>query len=94
MKVSENFLLFILFFIGFCDSRCEATVYYSNGSEASVQALLTIAQDGDTIAIPAGTFSWASRLNVTKGITLQGSTTIVGAGTATRKPCHALAQNH
>jgi hypothetical protein len=78
MKVSGNILLFILFLSAFRGPRCEASVYYSNGSEANVQALLTIAQDGDTITIPAGAFSWTSRLTITKGITLLGQTTITG----------------
>jgi hypothetical protein len=38
--------------------------------------------DGDIVTIPAGTFTWTSALNITKGITLQGQTTISGAGTA------------
>jgi hypothetical protein len=57
-----------------------AKVYDSDGSVASVQALHAAAHDGDTITLPAGTFSWTSRLNITKGITLQGATTINGAG--------------
>ena len=37
------------------------------------------AQDGDTITLPSGTFSYTTRLNITKGITLQGNTQILGA---------------
>jgi hypothetical protein len=59
-----------------------ATVYHSDGSEPSVRALHNAAHDGDTITLPAGTFRWTSRLDITKGITLQGQTTVVGAGTA------------
>jgi hypothetical protein len=59
-----------------------AKVYDSDGSEASVWALLKAAHDGDTITLPAGTFSWTSPLLITKGITLQGATTISGAGTS------------
>ena len=47
-----------------------------------MQASLNSAHDGDTITLPAGTFSWTSRLEITKGITLQGVTTISGAGSA------------
>ncbi len=79
MKVSGNILLFILIFGGVCAPRCGATVYHSNGSAANVQALHNLASEGDTITIPAGTFSWSSRLNITKGITLKGATNIVGA---------------
>jgi hypothetical protein len=74
-------ILCTLLLSGFLALRCGATVYHSNGSVASVQALHNAALDGDTITIPAGTFSWTSRLNITKGITLQGATTITGAGT-------------
>jgi hypothetical protein len=34
------------------------------------------------IMVPAGAFSWTARLNITKGITIQGQRTISGAGTA------------
>src|SRR5678815_2644891 len=60
-----------------------ATVYPSDGSEANVQAIHdTNAHDGDTITLPAGTFIWITGVNVTKGITVSGQTTITGAGTA------------
>ena len=78
MKVSKIILIVILVSSGFCAARCEATVYHSNGTEANVQALHNIAREGDTITLPAGTFSWTSRLEITKGITLKGATTIVG----------------
>jgi hypothetical protein len=72
----------ILMLSGFSAPRCEATVYDSDGSVASVRALHNIAHDGDTITLPAGTFTWTSALNVTKGITLRGQTTVDRAGTA------------
>src|SRR4029453_13852686 len=75
-------ILTILILSGFSALPCGATVYHSNGSVANVQALHNIAHDGDTITLPAGTFTWTSALNITKGITLQGQTTISGAGTA------------
>src|SRR5436190_10338297 len=72
-------LLFTLILSGFSAPRCGATVYQSNGSVANIQSIHNLqARDGDTIVVPAGTFSWTSRLNITKGITLQGATTIVG----------------
>ena len=75
MKVS-GILLFIIILGGFFGSRCEATVYNSNGSAANVQQIHnTQAVDGDTITIPAGTFSWSARVNLTKAIILQGATT-------------------
>ena len=47
-----------------------------------MQELLRAARDGDTITLPAGTFTWTRPLNITKAITLEGQTTISGAGTA------------
>src|SRR5215472_8835889 len=61
-----------------------ATVYPSDGSDANVQAINdTLAHDGDTITLPAGTFIWTAGVSLTKGITVSGQTTITGAGTAT-----------
>jgi hypothetical protein len=71
----------ILILSGFCAPRCGAAVYHSEGSVADVQAAINQAQDGDTVIVPAGTASWTQRLEITKGITLQGATTISGAGT-------------
>src|SRR6266480_439254 len=78
MAKTVGTLLFTLILSGFSVPRCGATVYHSNGSVANVQALHNAALNGDTITLPAGRFSWTSRLNITKGITLQGATTIVG----------------
>jgi hypothetical protein len=75
----------ILILTALSTPRCGATVHHSDGSVASVQALHKAAKDGDTITLPAGTFSWTSRLDITKGITLQGATTITGAGTGNPK---------
>jgi hypothetical protein len=61
-------------FLGVCfASHCEATVYYSDGSATNVQALINVATDGDTITVPAGTFTLAVNVTITKAITLQGS---------------------
>jgi hypothetical protein len=81
-QVSAAAAFVILILSGFSAPRCGATVHHSDGSVASVQALHNSAHDGDTITVPAGTFSWTARLNITKGITIQGQTTISGAGTA------------
>ena len=60
-------------FLGVCFAPlCGATVYYSDGSAANVQALHVMAQDGDTIALPSGTFAWPTGVTISKGITLQG----------------------
>jgi hypothetical protein len=76
MKVSGTFLsIFIL--SGFYAPRCEATVYHSNGSAANVQQIHdTQAVNGDTITLPAGTFTWSTHVRVTKGVTIQGQTTV------------------
>ena len=72
----------ILILSGFWTPRCGATVYDSDGSEGNVRELLRAAHDGDTITLPAGTFTWTQPVNITKAITLEGQTTISGAGTA------------
>src|SRR5436190_6371367 len=59
-----------------------ATVYPSDGSEANVQSLNTLASDGDVITLPAGTFIWTAGVGVTKGVTVSGRTTVTGGGTA------------
>jgi len=68
-------------------SNSFATVWPSDGTEighnypgGSVQWVHdNQAQDGDTITLPTGTFSYTTPLNITKGITLQGNTQIIGA---------------
>jgi hypothetical protein len=51
-----------------------ATVYHSDGSAANVQYLHNnSAHNGDTITIPAGSFTWTTTVMISKGITLQGA---------------------
>ena len=51
-----------------------ATVYNSDGSSTNVQSIHdTLAQNGDTITVPAGTFSWTTRVNISKAVQLQGA---------------------
>src|SRR5436190_12981985 len=77
-----------LSFLAACNSF--GTVWPSDGTETghnfaggSVQWVHdNQAQNGDTITLPNGTFSWLAPLNITKEITLQGQTSITGAGTA------------
>ena len=76
MKSAAAVVMVIL--SGFLPRLGGATVYQSNGSAQDIQRLHGMASDGDTITLPVGTFSWTSRVNITKGITLQGQTTIVG----------------
>ena len=52
-----------------------ATVYDSDGSPTNIQYMHDmLAQNGDTITIPAGTFTWSVHVTITKGITIQGQT--------------------
>ena len=60
-----------------------ATINANSPSRADVASAVASASNGDTVVIPAGTASWTSRLEITKGITVIGQTTISGAGTAT-----------
>jgi hypothetical protein len=65
--------LLLALFLGVCfASHCEATIYNSDGSAASVQALHNAALDGDTITLPAGTFTWSAPVTVSKAIKIQG----------------------
>jgi hypothetical protein len=65
------------------EPACEATIWYSDGSAVNVQTLHNLAQDGDTITLPSGTFTWASGVAITKMITLQGQGTGTGGGDRT-----------
>jgi hypothetical protein len=73
MNVLGKILLFILIWSGFPALRCGATTYQSDGSAASVQGLHNAILSGDTITLPAGTFTWTTRVNLNKAITLQGA---------------------
>jgi len=67
------------------------TPHQLNGAEinarspafSDVATAIGLAKDGDVVVLPAGTANWSSTLVITKGITLQGQTTITGAGTST-----------
>ena len=48
-------------------------VYHSDGSAASVQGLHNQLLNGDTITLPAGTFTWNRQVHITKNITLKGA---------------------
>lgn len=53
-----------------------ARVLASNGTQADVQAKVDQAVDGDTVTLPAGTFSWSKHVQVNKGITVAGQTAV------------------
>jgi len=71
MKDPRTLLLALISGVCFA-SHCEATIYNSDGSAASVQALHNAALDGDTITLPAGTFTWSAPVTVSKAIKIQG----------------------
>jgi hypothetical protein len=50
-----------------------AATYSSSGSVADVQAKINSAANGDTVIVPAGTFTWSGTLISGKGITLKGA---------------------
>ncbi|MGB9475415.1 MAG: hypothetical protein WCE87_10160, partial [Candidatus Udaeobacter sp.] len=73
MKVS-GILLFILILSGFSAPRCAAAVWNSDGTPQNIQQIHNNqAQNGDTITIPAGTFTWSTGITISKAITLQGA---------------------
>ena len=45
----------------------------SDGGAASVQVCVNSAQDGDTVTLPVGTFTWSTPVTINKAITLQGA---------------------
>jgi hypothetical protein len=49
-----------------------AAIYHSDGSAAKVKALHKAALDGDTITLPAGTFTWSTPVTISKAIKIQG----------------------
>jgi hypothetical protein len=63
----------IVILSGFCCLRCEATVYHSDGSAASVKSLANAALNGDTIRLPAGTFTWTTGVTISKAIKIRGA---------------------
>src|SRR2546429_2311157 len=65
--------IFILIFGGLSVPNCRARLYHSDGSAASVQALLKGALNGDTITLPAGTFTWATGVTISKAVKIQGA---------------------
>ena len=82
MKSAAAFVILIL--SGFFAPRCGATVYHSDGSAVNVQLIHDIqAIDGDTITIPAGTFTWSTGATITKGIKIQGAGSGRVEGTST-----------
>lgn len=66
-------IITILFSLLLGEFSAFATVYNSNGLAADVIAKLALASNGDTIAVPAGTFTWSVPVPISKAIKLQGA---------------------
>ena len=49
------------------------TINAKSASQTDVAAAIASAADGDTVTIPAGTFTWTRGVHITKAITLQGA---------------------
>jgi hypothetical protein len=58
-----------------------AVITAASVSLTDVTTAITLAADGDTVVVPAGTATWSSTVLVTKGITIQGATTVDTSGT-------------
>ncbi len=61
-----------LLFLAFSSAAWAAT-FNSDGSRADVEAKIALASNGDTVTLPAGTFSYTQSVLVDKGITVQGA---------------------
>src|SRR5438128_702026 len=57
-------------------ARAGVTITARSVSFTDVSSAIALASEGDTVVVPAGTGSWTSSLNITKGITLRGATTV------------------
>lgn len=58
-----------------------ATISARSPALADVQTAISLAKDGDIVAVPAGSAHWTALLTMSKSVTLQGATTISNAGT-------------
>ena len=88
-------LLFTVALSSLLPRHGNAAVYNSNGSSANVQSIHnTLAQNGDTITVPAGQFTWTTPVTISKAIKLRGagsgriigntkSSVTIGTGTKT-----------
>src|SRR2546429_1772660 len=65
---------FVVLSPGLCVSAAAAaTLNAASASYADVSAAVSAASSGDTVRVPAGSATWSSQLNISKGILLQGA---------------------
>jgi hypothetical protein len=69
---ARGIFFFALILGGFLTPPCGAAVHQSDGSAANVESLHRRASNGDTITLPAGTFTWSTPVTISKAIKLQG----------------------
>jgi hypothetical protein len=67
------FLAFLSLSVSAALSCAGAAVLNSDGTQTDVQAKVNGSKAGDTVTIPAGTFTWTGNLRLTKAVTLQGA---------------------
>jgi hypothetical protein len=105
-KRSQSALATLAFFLCFACQSLAYTgpvdgVYTTDGSDDDVQAAHDAASDGNTLAIPAGSFAWDESVIITKGVKLVGagsgrinaygaSAVTFGTGTKTFKVQHGF----
>lgn len=72
----------LTFFLGlvFFSRTDAATITAASPALADVTVAVASAVDGDTVVVPPGTASWTSTLTITKGIILQGASTVTTNG--------------
>jgi hypothetical protein len=68
---------------GAANQANSATVNARSPALADVSTAIALAKDGDTVTVPAGTAHWTNQLSISKGVSLRGATTVIGAGTKT-----------
>src|SRR5262245_6204409 len=74
MKHVVRCVLAVLLYSLYSGAADAATIQAQSCSSTHVQAAIALANDGDTVAVPAGICTWTSMLLVTgKAITIQGA---------------------
>ena len=92
--VKKNIIIGVITLSLLAGLSASAATFVSDGSSADTQAKINAAADGDTVQIPAGSFTWTTGVSISgKGVKLQGagsgrvigrSTTSVTIGTGSK----------